>query len=58
MEGSCLEPWKKITSDIFNIITDIVRNGLKVDFEGEPINDYVPNIPYKSEEINNIWRNC
>ena len=37
MEGSCLEPWKKITSDIFNIIIDIVRNGLKVDFEGEPI---------------------
>ena len=54
MEESCLEPWKKITSDIFNIITDIVRNGLKVDFEGEPINDYVPNIPYKSEEINNF----
>ena len=28
------------------VIIDIVRNGLKVDFEAEPINHYVPNILY------------
>ena len=49
---NCLESWKKITSD--RVIIDIARNGLKIDFEAEPINDYIPNIPYKSDEINII----
>ena len=44
-----MESWKKITSDRF--IIDIVRNGPKIDFEDEPINDYVPNAPYKSDKI-------
>ena len=46
---NCLESWNKITSD--RVIIDIVRNGLKIDFDCEPINDYVHNIPYKSDEI-------
>ena len=46
---NCLESLKKIASG--RAIIDIVRNGLKIDFEGKPINDYVPIISYKSEEI-------
>ena len=45
----CFELWKKITSD--RVIFDIVRNGLKIDFEVEDINNYVPDSPYKSDEI-------
>ena len=44
-----MEFWKEITSD--KVIIGIVRNGLKIDFESEPNNDYVPQIPYKSEDI-------
>ena len=43
-----MESWKKVTD---RVIIDIVRNGLKIRFEGEPINEYVPNIPYKSDKI-------
>ena len=43
-----MESWKKIISE--RVTIDIVRNGLKIDFEGKPRNNYNPNIPYKSEE--------
>ena len=49
---NCVESWKKITSD--RVIIDIFRNGIKTGIEGEPINDYVPDISYKSDERKTI----
>ena len=34
------ESWTQITSD--RVIIDIVRNGLKVGFKRNPINNYMP----------------
>ena len=42
---SSSESWKKITSD--RVIVNIVRNVHEIDSEGEPIIDYIPNVPSK-----------
>ena len=41
--------WKSITND--EIILDIIKNGLKIDFEERPRNICVPKIQHSTKEI-------